>query len=156
MSPASGPQPISDTYVFNAPGLVHTESVNSCLKPIGTLDGCAITTSEGLGNSSKGFSVVQGASPHQTLCHRAVCSKHTSAQQLLQTLKGPLWVSLPTHIMGSGYWLALSGCRPACLCQLTAPTFCPFAADRFAEFSASQVGTAYEQLQFGSWAVALD
>eukprot|EP00891_Asterochloris_glomerata_P008497 jgi/Astpho2/8497/Aster-05539 len=40
-------------------GLVHTESVNSCLKPVGTLDGCAVTTSEGLGNSSKGFSVVQ-------------------------------------------------------------------------------------------------
>ena len=37
-----------------------TSSINSCLCPVGTLDGVAITTAEGLGNSRSGFSSVQG------------------------------------------------------------------------------------------------
>ena len=41
----------------------HTSSVNSCLCPVGSLDGELITTVEGLGNGSAGFSKVQGGSP---------------------------------------------------------------------------------------------
>ena len=42
-------------------GQVQTRSINSCLAPLGTLDGVQIITVEGLGNSKKGFSPVQGA-----------------------------------------------------------------------------------------------
>ena len=41
----------------------HTSSLNSCLCPIGSLDGELITTVEGLGNGSAGFSKVQGEFP---------------------------------------------------------------------------------------------
>lgn len=37
-----------------------TSSINSCLCPVASLDGELITTIEGLGNSSAGFSKVQG------------------------------------------------------------------------------------------------
>ena len=36
-------------------------AVNSCLLPVGALEGCHIITSEGLGNSRTGFNQVQGA-----------------------------------------------------------------------------------------------
>ena len=41
-------------------GKTHTRSINSCLAPLGTLDGAQIITVEGIGNSKKGFHPVQG------------------------------------------------------------------------------------------------
>lgn len=40
-------------------GKVSTRSINSCLAPIGGLGGAAVTTVEGLGNSTKGFHPIQ-------------------------------------------------------------------------------------------------
>ena len=39
-----------------------TTSLNSCLAPLGSLDGVAISTVESLGNSRQGFSNIQGKS----------------------------------------------------------------------------------------------
>ncbi|KAL3141630.1 hypothetical protein ABBQ32_004865 [Trebouxia sp. C0010 RCD-2024] len=45
---------------FNAgTGQVERRSINSCLCPVGSLDGCVVTTSEGLGCFKKGFSQIQ-------------------------------------------------------------------------------------------------
>ena len=41
-------------------GKTNAFSINSCLCPVGALDGAAITTAEGLGNSLAGFHPVQG------------------------------------------------------------------------------------------------
>ena len=41
-------------------GKVERRSINSCLCPVGSLDGCVVTTSEGIGSSKKGFSQIQG------------------------------------------------------------------------------------------------
>lgn len=41
-------------------GKERTTSINSCLCPIGSLDGASITTVEGIGNSKAGFHPVQG------------------------------------------------------------------------------------------------
>ncbi|KAK9807521.1 hypothetical protein WJX72_001412 [[Myrmecia] bisecta] len=40
-------------------GNVSLASINSCLCPLGSLDGAAVTTVEGIGNSRKGFDIVQ-------------------------------------------------------------------------------------------------
>ena len=51
-------------------GRIQTRSINSCLAPIGTLDGVQVITVEGLGNSKKGFHPVQGdALTHVVLPH---------------------------------------------------------------------------------------
>jgi len=47
----NGKRPAGNTRVF---------SLNSCLCPIGSLDGAAVTTAEGLGNSQVGFHPIQG------------------------------------------------------------------------------------------------
>ena len=41
-------------------GKTTVHSINSCLCPVGALDGAVITTAEGLGNSLAGFHPVQG------------------------------------------------------------------------------------------------
>ena len=41
-------------------GTVMETSINSCLCPVGSLDGVAVTSIEGLGSSLKGFHLVQG------------------------------------------------------------------------------------------------
>lgn len=40
---------------------VKVTCINSCLAPIGTMDGSSIITVEGLGDCTKGFHPVQGA-----------------------------------------------------------------------------------------------
>ena len=45
---------------FYYAGQVERRSINSCLCPVGSIDGCMITTSEGIGSSKKGFSQIQG------------------------------------------------------------------------------------------------
>lgn len=52
--------PIADSFVCADETSIL--SLNSCLAPLGSLDGLAVTTVEGLGNSCKGFSSVQGES----------------------------------------------------------------------------------------------
>ena len=42
-------------------GEVRTVSINSCLATVGSLDGMAVTTVEGIGNSETGLHGVQGA-----------------------------------------------------------------------------------------------
>lgn len=42
-----------------ATGAVERRSINSCLCPVGSLDGCVVTTAEGVGSSKKGFSQIQ-------------------------------------------------------------------------------------------------
>ena len=44
-------------------------SINSCLATVGSLDGMAVTTVEGIGNSETGLHGVQGA--HAALHHNA-------------------------------------------------------------------------------------
>lgn len=46
--------------VEGSPGKKRTTSINSCLCPVGCLDGASITTVEGIGNSKAGFNKVQG------------------------------------------------------------------------------------------------
>jgi hypothetical protein len=41
-------------------GTTSTRVINACLAPVAALDGCAITTSQGLGNSRAGHHPVQG------------------------------------------------------------------------------------------------
>lgn len=41
-------------------GKIDRRSINSCLCTVGSVDGCVITTSEGIGSSKKGFSHIQG------------------------------------------------------------------------------------------------
>lgn len=48
------------TCFLLAAGKVQTRSINSCLAPVGGLDGAAITTVEGIGNSEAGFHPIQG------------------------------------------------------------------------------------------------
>lgn len=36
-------------------------SINSCLCPVGSVDGASITTVEGIGNSKAGYHAVQGS-----------------------------------------------------------------------------------------------
>ena len=55
-------------------GATRTTSINSCLCLVGSLDGHAITTVEGLGNSATGFHRVQGECPsvlHMQQCRGA-------------------------------------------------------------------------------------
>ncbi len=42
------------------PGEVTTRSINSCLAPVGGLDGAAVTTVEGIGCSAVGLHPIQG------------------------------------------------------------------------------------------------
>ena len=57
-------------------GKTNAFSINSCLCPVGALDGAAITTAEGLGNSLAGFHPVQGelspVCPLAKFCHFTV------------------------------------------------------------------------------------
>ena len=39
---------------------VLSKSINSCLSPVGSLDGASIVTAEGIGCSSRGFHAIQG------------------------------------------------------------------------------------------------
>ena len=48
-----------DVACRDADGNVSHMSVNSCLRPLATLDGCAVTTTEGLGGPKQGFHPVQ-------------------------------------------------------------------------------------------------
>ena len=41
-------------------GKYHFTTINSCLCPVGSVDGASITTVEGIGNSKAGFHAVQG------------------------------------------------------------------------------------------------
>jgi hypothetical protein len=54
-------------------GAVSRCSINACLPTVGSLDGCSITTAEGLGNSKTGYHPIQG------LC--AVCAVRSSYLQ---------------------------------------------------------------------------
>ena len=54
-------------------GQVERRSINSCLCPVGSIDGCVITTSEGIGSSKKGFSQIQGPNPP---LHLHACFQH--------------------------------------------------------------------------------
>ena len=58
----------------HATGEVRTVSINSCLATVGSLDGMAVTTVEGIGNSETGLHGVQGAP--------AVLSTHPFTQSL--------------------------------------------------------------------------
>ena len=61
INPATKTPPLMPADACCLIGLVQTRSINSCLAPLGTLDGVQIITVEGLGNSKKGFNPVQGA-----------------------------------------------------------------------------------------------
>ena len=63
----------------HAAGEVRTVSINSCLATVGSLDGMAVTTVEGIGNSETGLHGVQGA--HAALHHNFASScrlRHTT------------------------------------------------------------------------------
>jgi len=57
------------SFHVRATGEVRTVSINSCLATVGSLDGMAVTTVEGVGNSETGLHGVQGA--HAALHHNA-------------------------------------------------------------------------------------
>ena len=44
----------------NGPGKERFTAINSCLCPVGSVDGASITTVEGIGNSKAGYHAVQG------------------------------------------------------------------------------------------------
>lgn len=82
-------------------------SVNSCLLPIGHCDGVSITTSEGLGNSAKGFHAIQGVlpppSPGHPLprLHVPICTPRFTAFQ------EKLFKSFACSCFGCGMWVGL-------------------------------------------------
>ena len=45
---------------LTAAGKINTKCINSCLCPVGSLDGCSVVTVEGMGNAQIGFNAVQG------------------------------------------------------------------------------------------------
>lgn len=66
--------PCIGTHVAHpvAAGATERRSINSCLCPVGSLDGCLVTTSEGIGSSKQGFSQIQGAHSLHRLCTHVV------------------------------------------------------------------------------------
>jgi hypothetical protein len=56
-------------------GTVTTSTINSCLQPVGSMDGLAIISPEGIGNSESGFHVVQGGAPTLHHLHLLDCNR---------------------------------------------------------------------------------
>lgn len=52
---------LSAIVYVTAAGKLNTKCINSCLCPVGSLDGCSVVTIEGIGNAQIGFNAVQGA-----------------------------------------------------------------------------------------------
>ena len=47
-------------YISTCAGKERFTAINSCLCPVGSVDGASITTVEGIGNSKAGYHAVQG------------------------------------------------------------------------------------------------
>ena len=94
---------VPDSYGDAFADSTQTSSINSCLCPVGTLDGVAITTAEGLGNSRTGFSSVQGM-----FCSRASWTRSLHSE--LVTLS----VDLQSHTSDC-LTICREVCHPSCL-----------------------------------------
>ncbi len=72
-------------------------SINSCLAPVGSLDGMAITTVEGIGNSEAGLHGVQSASTFNLICADAVMRSTVWARASAQSDTGQ-WLYSHGHV----------------------------------------------------------
>ncbi|EIE21740.1 molybdenum cofactor-binding domain-containing protein [Coccomyxa subellipsoidea C-169] len=103
-------------------GKDRTTSINSCLCPVGCLDGASITTVEGIGNSKAGFHKVQEAyaSHHASQCGYCtpgfVVATHAAIKRCVSQGKTPTIEALQQGLDGNlcrctGYRPNLDACR---------------------------------------------
>eukprot|EP01134_Creolimax_fragrantissima_P005796 CFRG5796T1 len=92
--------------------------VNACMKPFVTVDGLSITTTEGVGSSSKAFSTVQKALADNNGSQCGYCSPGwvMSMESLLRTNPSPTAIEIESYFDGNicrctGYRSILHGFR---------------------------------------------